>query len=99
MQPARAIHEKLHFTAPLTPDYQSILTPEAAEFIADLVRHFDVRRLALLDKRRDRQRRINAGELPDFLPETKGIREADWKVAPIPPALQDRRVEITGPVE
>lgn len=99
MQTARAIHDKLHFTHPLTLDYQAILTPAAVDFIADLVTRFSARRDTLLAKRAERQKRLDAGELPDFLPETKGIREADWKVAAIPAALQDRRVEITGPAE
>ena len=74
------------------------MTPEAAEFLAQLHRHFDTRRLDLLKKREDRQRAIDAGEMPNFLPETAHIREADWMVAPIPEDLLDRRVEITGPV-
>jgi len=96
---ARVLTDKLQFTGKLTKPYQSILTPEVTDFIASLAEHFTHRRNALLKKRIERQKRLDAGELPDFLPETKGIREADWKVAPIPQTLQDRRVEITGPVE
>jgi len=99
MQPARAVPHSLHFTQKLTPEYQAILTPAAAQFIASLVEKFTVRRHALLNKRDMRQRRIDTGETPDFLPETKGIRESNWTVAAIPSALQDRRVEITGPAE
>ncbi|WP_322487779.1 malate synthase A [Chloroflexus sp.] len=86
-------------TAPITPEYAEILTPEALEFLATLHRRFNARRLELLARRAERQRAINAGELPDFLPETAHIRESDWTIAPFPPQLNDRRVEITGPVD
>ena len=86
-------------TAPLHPGFDEILTPEALAFIAKLHREFDPRRQALLAARVARQARIDAGEMPDFLPETKHIREGDWRIAPLPPALHCRRVEITGPVE
>jgi malate synthase len=76
-----------------------ILTPEALAFVAELHRRFEPRRLDLLAARAERQARLDAGELPDFLPETRDIREDDWRVAPIPGDLQDRRVEITGPVD
>jgi malate synthase len=76
-----------------------ILTPEALAFVAGLHRRFDARRRELLAARVERQARFDAGELPDFLPETADIRESDWTVAPIPADLQDRRVEITGPVD
>ncbi len=76
-----------------------VLTPEALAFVADLHRRFDSRRRELLALRTARQARFDAGELPDFLPDTAGIRGGSWKVAPIPADLQDRRVEITGPVD
>lgn len=76
-----------------------ILTPEALQFVGALVAEFTDRRDALLIQRTERQKRLDAGELPDFLPETASIREADWRVAPIPADLQDRRVEITGPTD
>ncbi|KRA64177.1 malate synthase [Caulobacter sp. Root656] len=76
-----------------------VLTPEALAFVADLHRRFDARRRELLAARMARQARFDAGELPDFLPETAAVRAADWTVAPIPADLQDRRVEITGPVD
>jgi malate synthase len=79
--------------------WDAILTPEAMEFVAALQREFNPRREELLAKREARKTRIDAGELPDFLPETKAIRDAAWTVAPIPSDLLDRRVEITGPVE
>ena len=84
---------------PLQPRFAEILTPAALDFVAALHRQFDARRVALLEARRARQVRISAGELPDFLPKTRNIREADWRVAPIPADLLDRRVEITGPVD
>ncbi|GER91841.1 malate synthase [Dictyobacter vulcani] len=68
-------------------------------FIASLVRAFGTRREELLAARAQRQLELDAGKLPDFLPETEQIRNGDWTVAPIPADLQDRRVEITGPVE
>jgi malate synthase len=77
----------------------SVLTPAAQEFLSELHRRFDVQRRALLSARAARQARFDAGELPDFLAETRAIREGDWTVAEIPAALRDRRVEITGPVD
>jgi malate synthase len=77
-----------------------ILTPEALAFVAELQREFNPTRLELLAARAERQERIAAGELPDFLEETRNIREdPDWRVAPVPVDLLDRRVEITGPVD
>ena len=76
-----------------------ILTPEAQTFLAKLSRTFESRRQDLLALRRLRQQQIDAGQLPDFLPETAFIREQEWTVAPIPHDLLDRRVEITGPVD
>jgi len=84
---------------PMGAGYDRILSPEALAFVADLHRKFDKRRRDLLAARADRQKRIDAGEKPDFLPETKAIREGDWVVSPLPADLQDRRVEITGPVD
>src|SRR5579871_2195012 len=76
-----------------------ILSAEALAFLAGLHRRFNRRRLELLVRRAGRQEDFDAGKLPDFLPETKSIRDSDWKVAPIPADLLDRRVEITGPVD
>jgi malate synthase len=76
-----------------------ILTPEASYFLTKLAREFEARRQELLARRAARQRQIDAGQLPDFLPETARIREAEWTVAHIPDDLMDRRVEITGPVD
>jgi malate synthase len=83
----------------LAARYDEILTPEALTFVAALHRAFDGRRVDLLAAREERQKRYDGGELPDFLPETRAIRDGDWTVAPIPADLQDRRVEITGPVD
>src|SRR5579871_4207813 len=80
---------------PDVPQSASVLTPEALGFVAMLQRRFNPRRLELLARRNERQARLDAGELPDFLAETKAIRESDWNVAPAPADLQDRRVEIT----
>src|SRR5438046_6537954 len=84
---------------PLAGRAGEILTPEALAFLAELHRRFDSRRLELLAARAERQKRLDAGEKPDFLPATRHIREGEWRVAPLPPDLLDRRVEITGPVE
>jgi malate synthase len=79
------------------PGAAEILTDEALGFLAELHERFDTRRRELLAARIERQKRFDGGELPDFLPETRDIRESDWTVAPIPADLLDRRVEITGP--
>jgi malate synthase len=79
--------------------FEEILTAGALDFLAMLHREFNGRRLELLDRRRARQRRLDEGELPSFLEETRHIRESDWRVHPAPPDLQDRRVEITGPTD
>jgi malate synthase len=76
-----------------------VLTPEALAFVGELHRRFEPHRRELLALRAERQARLDAGELPDFLPETQEVREGDWRVAPVPHDLQDRRVEITGPVD
>jgi len=85
--------------ARILPGYEQILTPEALALVAKLTRAFEPRRQELLAARVERAKRLDAGERPDFLPETAHIRAGDWKIAPIPPALECRRVEITGPVE
>ncbi len=96
--------EKIHldgveFRAPISGAYAGILTPEAVAFIVDLQRTFNTRRKELLAARQDRQKLLDAGVKPDFLPETKAIRESEWAVAPLPADILDRRVEITGPVD
>ncbi len=89
----------LEITAPVTGQFAEILTPEALAFVVKLQRTFNKRRIGLLATRVERQKAIDAGATPDFLPSTKEIREGDWVAAPIPADLQDRRVEITGPVD
>ncbi|MEO0779359.1 MAG: malate synthase A [Bacteroidota bacterium] len=89
----------IEIQAALLPEFADILSPEALDFLRSLHQQFNARRLALLQDRHDRQAAINEGELPDFLPQTRPIREGEWQVAPLPPDLLDRRVEITGPVE
>jgi malate synthase len=97
LTPASPAGVALH--RPLQPRYDEILTSEALSFVAALHRRFDARRRELLEARIARQKRYDAGELPAFLPETRDIRTADWRVGAIPADLQDRRVEITGPVD
>ncbi|MCP1726811.1 malate synthase [Natronospira proteinivora] len=84
---------------PITPECEALLSSEAMDFLAELVRAFSPRIRTLLDARRARQARFDRGTVPDFLPETRKIRQQDWQVAPIPEPLLDRRVEITGPVD
>ena len=91
--------DAVSINGPVSAEFAEILTPEAVAFVAALQRQFNARRLTLLQKRAERQVRIDAGERPDFLAETAHIRNAAWTVAPIPADLTDRRVEITGPVE
>ncbi len=78
-------------------DEAGVLTPEALDLVEALEQEFGGRRVELLQARAERQKRISAGELPDFLEETRSVREGEWQVAPVPADLQDRRVEITGP--
>jgi len=85
--------------AAAAPRQDEVLTPETIEFVAELERRFGARRLELLQARAERQERLDQGELPDFLPETRDVRESDWMIEPVPAGLQDRRVEITGPTD
>lgn len=89
----------LTLTGQLRPEYQQILTPDALSFVAELVERFQPGRKELLQARIVRQQQFDAGELPDFLAETHAIRDGNWKIRGIPHDLQDRRVEITGPVD
>ncbi len=84
-----------------TPDVltRDVLTAEAVAFLTDLQRAFGARRQELLTRRAERLGRLAAGELPDFLPDTAHVRDADWRIAPFPAEIADRRVEITGPVD
>ncbi|HRC84631.1 MAG TPA: malate synthase A [Thermoanaerobaculia bacterium] len=89
----------LEFLAPIDDRFARILTPEACRFVAGLCRIFGPRRRELLAARAVRHRELDAGKLPDFLPETAHIRQASWQVPPPPADLLDRRTEITGPVD
>jgi len=91
---------RVEIRGPVEGRAAEVLTPEALEFVAELQRRFNPTRKQLLGRRAERQARFDAGERPDFLPETKSVRDdASWRVAPAPADLQDRRVEITGPAE
>jgi malate synthase len=89
----------LEVRAPLEPGFAGILTADARRFLTTLARACEPRRQELLARRVERQRRLDAGEFPDFLPQTRAMRETTWTVASIPADLADRRVEITGPVD
>ena len=89
----------VQISAAVSPEFAAVLTPQALEFVAGLHRTFAARRLELLAAREARQARLEAGEQLEFLPQTASVRTGDWKVAPLPANLQDRRVEITGPVD
>src|ERR1700719_2934387 len=86
-------------TAEISPSASQILTHDALLLVAKAHRALDTRRRELLKRREQRQSELDAGRAPDFLVETAEIRESDWRGAPIPPDLQDRRVEITGPTD
>ncbi len=89
----------IEITGEIKPEYEQVLTPDALAFVADLHREFEAERQRVLGLRAERQARFDAGELPDFLPETQAIRDGDWTVGSIPADLTDRRVEITGPCD
>jgi malate synthase len=89
----------VRITRPVTKPFEAILTPEALSFVAGLERKFGDRRRELLARRVERQKDLDAGRLPDFLPETRAVRKDDWRIDPVPADLGDRRVEITGPVD
>src|SRR2546430_5571664 len=93
------IQSTIQLRKPPPAGCEDVLNAGAFESRAALARRFEPRRRELLERRRARQAELDAGRLPDFLPETKDIRDRAWTVAPIPPDLRDRRVEITGPVD
>merc|ERR1712093_593001 len=94
------INEGVAINGPMKDSYRKILTPEATAFLALLHRTFNSTRKELLKRREIRQQELDRGVLPDFLPETKHIRDSDsWKGAPPAPGLVDRRLEITGPTD
>ena len=91
--------ERLSLTGGPTVHSDRVLTPQALDFVAQLHRRFNPERERLLARRRERQARIENGGTLEFLEETAGVRSSDWCVAPTPHDLNDRRVEITGPVD
>src|SRR2546423_1005686 len=93
------IQSAIQLRKPPPAGCEDVLNAGAFDFPAALARRCEPRRRGLLERRRARQAELDAGRLPDFLPETKDIRDRAWTVAPIPPDLRDRRVEITGPVD
>lgn len=97
MTPAASFGAGIEIHAPVSQEFAEILTPEAMEFVATLVRLAAPQRDELLRRRAERQATLDAGTLPDFLPETAEVRADDWTVGPLPADLMDRRVEITGP--
>ncbi|HWE98618.1 MAG TPA: malate synthase A [Caulobacteraceae bacterium] len=97
--PDSAATASIQLSGPVEGRGAEILSSEALAFLAELHRRFDRRRRDLLAARRTRQAEFDAGANPGFLAETAAIRDGDWQVAPIPADLQDRRVEITGPVD
>jgi malate synthase len=90
---------KINFSNETKNYYPEILTDEALEFLTALHEKFNAKRLALLNKREEQQLIFDQGKFPEFPKETKDIRDSDWKAGSIPQDLQDRRVEITGPVD
>ncbi len=99
IETAPRLQQGISVSGGLTPEFQQILTPEALALVAKLHRAFEPRRQELLGRRAARQKEFDRGALPDFLAETKHIRESQWSVAPQPKDLLDRRVEITGPTD
>ncbi|HET7732179.1 MAG TPA: malate synthase A, partial [Usitatibacter sp.] len=94
-----ALPPNVEIRAPMPPEYSRVLTREALAFVALLARRFEPRRQELLAARARRQKEFDAGVMPDFLAETRGIRESEWTIAAQPRDLLDRRVEITGPTD
>src|SRR5271170_1824323 len=99
MQMSSPLPQGISISGGLTPEFSQILTPEALAFVAKLHRQFETRRQELLARRAARQKEFDGGKLPDFLPETEKIRDAEWQIAPQPKDMLDRRVEITGPTD
>ena len=92
-------HAKLELNGPMETGFEEVLTPDALEFVAELEHRFGPRRRDLLQARSRRRERLRAGEMLDFLPDTREIREGDWRVSPVGPDMQQRWVEITGPTD
>jgi len=99
MNRSASLPEGIEVSGPLTPGCAEVLTPQALAFTAKLARKFEARRRELMAQRAVRQCAFDTGQLPDFLSETRHIRDGDWRVGAVPHDLQDRRVEITGPTD
>jgi malate synthase len=99
LSPSLTLPPGVLIDAPIKPGFEQILSRPALDFIVELQRKFGGRVDELLTRRQDVQARLDRGEKPDFLAETAKIRSGDWTVAPVPSDIQDRRVEITGPVD
>lgn len=91
--------KEFHLTMPVAKEYEGVLSADAVQFLIDLETKFRDRRAALLENRKVRQDQLNSGQLPNFRKDTKDIRESSWSIRNTPDDLQDRRVEITGPVD
>jgi malate synthase len=94
-----SLPQDVAITGAVKPGHERVFTPDALAFLAGLHRRFEARRREILQQRSERQARFDGGALPDFLPETREVREGQWTVGPIPADLLDRRVEITGPTD
>ena len=94
-----ATQESVNIIGTVSDSFAEILTDEALQFVVRLHRNFNPTRLELLENRQTRQAELDAGNRPNFLADTEAIRTGNWKISPVPTDLQDRRVEITGPVD
>ena len=94
-----ATQESVNIIGTISDSFAEILTDEALQFVVRLHRNFNPTRLELLENRQTRQAELDAGNRPNFLADTEAIRSGNWKITPVPTDLQDRRVEITGPVD
>ena len=94
-----ATQESVNIIGTVSDSFAEILTDEALQFVVRLHRNFNPTRLELLENRQTRQAELDAGNRPNFLADTEAIRSGNWKITPVPADLQDRRVEITGPVD
>ena len=99
MATIHSLPEGLSISGNISPAFAELLSPEALSLFAKLARKFEPVRQSLLAAREARQKQFDAGKLPDFLPDTKQIRDGSWMVAPVPADIQDRRIEITGPTD
>src|SRR6266542_4925244 len=99
MEQSKVEQRGVNITGNNPGESESILSPETLECVVDRHREFNPQRKKLLQDREDRQKELDSGKLPDFLDETRAMREGDWTVGSIPDDLQDRRTEITGPVD